>query len=209
MNSTHPRPEFHRTLPYFTGSKTISIYNARDIDRVLVSPLNAIRKWEVRFGTIPQVIIGDSKTLLILPRPTVAPAAGSAVKMFKITSLVDTACDYVTAREWDGTNLGTTDINIAKPVHVRPSLAKEVIDGTTFNYTLCLNNSRTSSDGTNTQTEVCYPRYIVKSNDPTLPTQGIIYAAKVANGTGVTDADDQPVQWIETGTRVFARKYIQ
>lgn len=140
-------------------------------------------------------------------------SAAAALTMYKIRTLQN---DYVVARTWDGTTRGETDTNIAKPPNFRLTFTEERIDGFRIRYSYQDSNNRTANDGTNSEAQVCFPRYIVDdatyNSDGTIDTAGvltfehIIYAMQVENGTGVSAASD----WIEVKpARVWARRYIQ
>ena len=138
----------------------------------------------------------------------------SIAQHFHIKSIQD---DYLTCRTWDGTSEGGSDVYVAKPYEFRRSKTNEVIDGTTFTYTYFSTgttenkqNNRTSSDGTNSQTECIYPRYSVYSAPSAgyIPL-GTIFAIKPTGGTDVT-VSGSPVLWVEVSpSRVWARRYTQ
>jgi hypothetical protein len=90
---------------------------------------------------------------------------------------------------------GTNSFDVAKWPENRTSLLSETIDGVDIDYSYSSSNQRTADDGTNTQTEVLYRRYV---------TGDVIFAVLSENGTGVTGVD-----WVEMSPRVWLRKYVQ
>lgn len=60
-------------------------------------------------------------------------ASGSAAKLYKITSITNN--DYLVCRTWDGTTLGSTDVNVAKPYTLRRGpFHGQTISGVTYSY---------------------------------------------------------------------------
>jgi hypothetical protein len=110
--------------------------------------------------------------------------SGSPIQRFRITAVSN---DFVSARTWDGTNLGADTITIAKQANARRSETSLSFSGKTWTITYASHNSRTLTSGSATFNETLIPGYNV--ND-------IIFATKVANGTGVTGAAD----YIEVST---------
>jgi len=112
--------------------------------------------------------------------------SGSAPQQFKF--IADFG-DYVSAKSWDGTTLGTTLVYIWKPAKIRCSIAQELnvqtsLGAKTMNYTyspLVVANvgqpfytrSALSSDGTVSETQLATPDYL--AND-------LIYAVPVPTG---------------------------
>jgi hypothetical protein len=141
---------------------------------------------------------GDT-LVAIIPTSASPPDASSAntssVAMFRVTAYwtsgSNTYSDYVVARTWDGTTLGSTDIYIARPPNLRPSITSETIDGVAITYTWSNGNQRSATDGTNTETQKVFPRYTTG----TAPFD-IIFAASVAK-TGVAAVDAQSTPWQE------------
>lgn len=59
---------------------------------------------------------------------------GATVQRFKITSITNN--DYLVCRTWDGTTLGGTDVNVAKPYQLRRNpFHNKTISGITYVYT--------------------------------------------------------------------------
>jgi hypothetical protein len=126
------------------------------------------------------------------------PSAGAAtpkppdpVIMQMTVTAIPAGADYVICS--DGSN---TAVNVAKKPEQRPSILAELVDGVNITYAYTNINQRTSSDGTKSQIELCYPRF--------RPGQSIT-ALKVSNFTGVALA---PL-WIEGTARVWVRKRNQ
>lgn len=71
--------------------------------------------------------------------------------------------DYLVCRSWDGTNEGTTDINIAKPAELRASVATETLRGVLMTYSAYDNSlngqTRHATDGQNPETQYVTPPY--------------------------------------------------
>lgn len=140
-----------------------------------------------RYAVVRQVQRGD--VVQIAQNP------GSSARMFLITAVNG---DSLTCVEWDGATQGS-EVEVAKPIRQRTSNTTETVDGTDLTYTYSDSNNRLTSDGTNSQYEVCYPRYV--SDDE---TYSVIWAVLSDNGTGVADVD-----WIEITTRLWLRKSTQ
>lgn len=129
-----------------------------------------------------------------------------APMMFAINGLSN--ADYFTANPYDGTTVGSDNYYIAKPNRLRPSVGAESIDGETITYSSYSgDNTRTASDGTNTEYQVVFPRYVVYSGSPTgVDDMSVIWAVPILNGTGCSSA---PL-WLEIApARVWARRYNQ
>jgi hypothetical protein len=122
---------------------------------------------------------------------------------------------------------------IAKANRQRPSVTSELIDGVTISYSgYTLDNTRIASDGTNTEYQVCFPRYTTAAtlgfSLPSLYTGsaaliflnslciikavqlnlGGVYCGGIG-GAGIKDANSKPITWEEITTRVWARRYVQ
>jgi hypothetical protein len=94
---------------------------------------------------------------------------------------------------------GVSQYSVAKWPENRTSLASETIDGVTLTYTYTNSNTRVASDGTYSQTEVIYRRYVVGQ---------VLFALKPANKTDLT-VGSTVLEWVESCPRVWLRKYIQ
>jgi hypothetical protein len=121
--------------------------------------------------------------------------AGAAVTMMKVQTVPAGKKDYFLARTWDGTTLGEVDIPVAKRPEFRPSLESEVIGGLTINYAWTDDNNRVADDGINDQNEQIYRPFVAGE---------VLFAVQVTNNTGVIDADDAPVSWVDISSRVWA-----
>lgn len=190
-----PARSLGRRLPRFSGNKQISIYNPRDVDAIIMDRLEALSNIEVRTGTKAGAVLSDRRLIITVP-PGTAPAAASNTKTFQITAIGYD--DFFTAQtlDTDGVTLGGTDILIAKKIDFRMTLVSEVVDGVTITHTFSDENHRTSDDGSNSQNEVCWPRYVVGAE---------IQAALCSNGTPVGDGETPPndVEWIDLTSRVW------
>lgn len=122
---------------------------------------------------------------------------------FRISTLSNG--DYYKAKLWDGTTLSSVEFTIAKPHRLRPSTASEVIDGATVSYSsYTSDNTRTASDGTNTEFQVAFPRFVAGSVN--LAT---INAGLVLNGSGVIVSGKMIFMQENNPSRVWARRYVQ
>jgi len=144
-------------------------------------------------------------TKLEVEVPKVEPAeAGSSVQQYKLTAIFD---DYIEGKTWDGTNLGTTAVKIAKPWRLRKTGWHGVavtynFNGTNFviSYTyLATPGFRTASRAATSTTEnqAIIPVYSV--ND-------IIYATEPEGGTLVTVASTA-LTWLDLN--VDAREWAR
>lgn len=130
-------------------------------------------------------------------RPPQPRRGGVVIGLYLFKSM---ASDWLVCRTWDGTNEGTTDINIAKPPRLRFSvLTLTMIDGTVITYSdyNLVNQTRTATDDSgNVESQVIGEPYLL--ND-------IIYAAPartlVQDDTGKTvtllDLNDDGRAWEE------------
>ena len=162
----------------------------------------------------------------------VGGGVGGMVQYFAITTLY--LLDYVTALpiliSFPSGVLTITfgsPTSIAKPNRMRPSVASELIDGLTITYSNHTDeNTRTASDGTNTEFQVVFPRYTTMhilgfDSYLTTPPTGtaaltflnslcVIKAMKMPGaGTGLVDAIPSAILYEEITTRVWARRYAQ
>jgi hypothetical protein len=138
---------------------------------------------------------------------TMRGIGGGSAQMFVIKSISN--ADYVVANTWDGTTRGSSDIYIAKSPRLRPSVGSENIDGVTITYSsYTSDNTRMASDGTNSEYQVAFPRYVaLASGSPSNQDMSIIFACASITGLSVGGL---PVSWIEVSpARVWARRYIQ
>jgi hypothetical protein len=163
---------------------------------------------ELRPVQTPQTAVNRTTrgvSILNLPVIAAAPAPVSPARMFKITAFNGGAS--FTARTWDGTTLGTTDIVIAKPFEQRTSHGSEAADGVTFtlsypptttdaNGATLRDNNRTSvGGGRPPESQVVYPRYKISQ---------IVWAMQPTGGTLISN-----VTWCEfPGSRVWVKRYV-
>ncbi len=149
------------------------------------------------------------------PERASGTSSPGTVKMFKITELPapedegDDFKDYFIAREWDGLDLGTTDFKIAKAVDFRPSMTSRMVGLITYDFVYDSDNTRTATQqgSTTAQSEqIIMPYEVDNSFGLSHPDQtfGIVYAAKVSNGTGVF-VGSETVEWIDLTARMWAR----
>lgn len=100
----------------------------RRVERALNHVVDAVNANRLAVGMgyrLKQTSNGTSLEIQV-PRAEAAEAA-SSVQQYKLTGHFD---DYVEAKTWDGTNLGTATVKIAKPYRLR----KTGWDGVTVSY---------------------------------------------------------------------------
>lgn len=146
---------------------------------------------------------------------------------FAITSLSN--ADYFTAVPLSITYPSGTmtvsfgsAVSVAKNNRQRTSVASELIDGVTISYSSYTNdNTRTASDGTNTEFQVCFPRYTTvtelglsiassltgSSALAFLRSQCVVKCSPII--TGITDGASSQIVFEELHQRVWARRYVQ
>ncbi len=141
-------------------------------------------------------------SLEILP----GKGGGSTLKHYRVKSIEG---DFMTCREWGGSMTstaadGTTDIYIARDPELRRSTfeGKSIAynsDGDSFTatYVYSSNTKRVKTVSGTAETQVIIPYY---KTDLT-----VILAAESANGTGVTDPDDQEIRLVEVTQRAWAK----
>ncbi len=164
----------------------------------------------------------------LIPSPTqAAPPPASSDLYYAITTLAN--LDYFTAVPLTVTFVAGvlnvafgTAVKVAKYNRQRPSVTSELIDGVTITYSAyTADNTRTASDGTNTEYQVCFPRYT------TAATLGLSIAATLTGApalaflrsqcvvkcgsivTGLVDATPSQIIYEELPQRVWARRYTQ
>ncbi len=157
---------------------------------------------------------------------------GNEVAYFAITSISNNDF-FIAVKLSIGINgLGQPTVSsgvayaIAKPARQRTSVASETIDGTSVTYSsYTSDNQRTASDGTNTEIQMCFPRYTTAATfgysfplSPPLEgsdalvflrSQFIIKATNFPDGVGMLDGSAAPIYWEENNGRVWARRYNQ
>ncbi len=138
---------------------------------------------------------------------TASAATGSAGQMFQISTIGQG--DYFTATAVGSNPVVTGSIKIAKSPRLRPSVTSEVIDGVTVTYGSYVgDNQRTANDGTNTEIQVPFPRYVSGISGSNGNGMSIIFAMPV-NDTGLTFSGSA-ITWVEVSpARVWARRYAQ
>lgn len=157
--------------------------------RGLVRAWPEIARMLVWFSTLrgPGIVNGPRG-----PRFQGAPGAGDgdvildgAPRRMRVKSISN---DYLTCRTWDGTTEGGSDILVARPPMLRHVLANYAAMGIT-SLTSVNAQSVTASDGTTTETWRVTPDYTTNCE---------VYAIRGSRGgTGVTDADGNPVKWLD------------
>lgn len=123
-------------------------------------------------------------------------AGGGTSTTYQITAIYDADFFTVQTLASDGVTLGGVNILVAKKRDFRTSLTTEVVDGVTINHTFSDDNHRTSDDGSNSQNEVCWPRFVVGAE---------IQAAICSNGTPVLDIDENVINLIDQTNRVWMK----
>lgn len=94
--------------------------------------------------------------------------------------------DYLVCREYDGTQTGDSDIYIARP----PLLRASVTSRGDVTYTYTDSQTRSATDGVDTETQVIIPSYL--AGDEIYAERGIV------RGTGVYSDPEgtQKVEWL-------------
>ncbi|MES3000117.1 MAG: hypothetical protein V4787_05455 [Pseudomonadota bacterium] len=168
----------------------------------IIALFNAVTRMEIKRGQSDQVIIGNDKIVLQL-KESAAPGttASGAGQRFRIQSITT---DHLVCRTWDGTTLGSTNINVAKPTNVRQSITNEIILGLNWAVTYTGNAARTL-------TNVATSRVIRQALVPTYEVNGTvqngqIWAMEMTGGTGVVGAPS----WLELSpSRRWETTYIE
>ncbi len=98
--------------------------------------------------------------------------------------------DYLVCRTWDGSNLGDTDVYVAKP----PLLRDTDFDGVTYagdTYTSTSASYRRSvNDGSNTIEQYMTPEYLLTTDGGPVESQMILAAQLTYTGVNVLSSDD-------------------
>lgn len=150
---------------------------------------------------------------------SIISGGGSSLAYFSIDTRG--SGDYLTCKQVTGITIvsgvavastisGSTTL-VAKQQHTRRSIVKENYDGTVYTYTTPgggdLDNNRSSTDGTNSQTEYVYPRYRTLTETTAdafytgslpLHAQCFILAQQVTPNAGV-NVSGTLLSWIEVG----------
>ncbi len=126
----------------------------------------------------------------------VGPDASGISARFEFQS-VDEDTGLLVCRRLDDDAADTVDVHIAPPYLLRKTLTER--DGITYEYTTAQERVATRTSDSSTETQVIVPRYVEGDE---------LYASRVIRGTGMTDADDLPVVWLDDNrdARTWARK---
>jgi hypothetical protein len=122
------------------------------------------------------------------PPSQVFPKTGGSQqgKQFKVVTEYD---DYLGCKSWDGTTLGSTLVNVAKP----PLMRKTKYDGLTIDGISYVRNSVNTRTATRVSDSVTQSQKITQD----YLTNAIIYAVtNVAGGVDCTDGTNQLV-WLD------------
>jgi len=110
-------------------------------------------------------------------------ATDSDISRYRVQSVQG---DYLTCHTWDGTDESTDDVYVAKPPHLRHSLTAQTVNAVAVTYSnysisggVCTRDADAS--GYATQDEMVIPQYQLGEG-----ADGEVWAAEVADGTGVT-----------------------
>ena len=170
-------------LPEFrAGKEGPSIFSSGTMN-IFSRVLRALTNPRIVWGEKDDAQITDGNFLITLSRSSANESA--LAKMYLLKSVQD---DYVTAHSWDGTTEGATNILIAKEYKIQCSLEGETIFGLTHTYTYddgpdANNVQRTNDDGTNSETEIVVPPWVVDEVIFAIPAQ-----------TDVLDLDGVPLK---------------
>jgi len=161
----------------------------------------------IDLGTPLYIFNGASAGLMVIVGQDTFSVGGAAAALtpafipmpmtrrFKIASV---AGNYLVCNPYavDGTVITSQSINIARPYELQTSLA--AWNGLTFSYTD--NQSRSATDGTNTEPQVIVPAYVVGDQ--------IMAECMPHGGTGVTDSSGKKVNWMDSnrGGRAWAKQ---
>lgn len=107
-------------------------------------------------------------------------SAAASPGSVKIVTVVTVLSDYISCETETGL------INVAKPYLLRGSLTSRA--GITYTYSGTDAQARTADNGADTEDQEMLPAWIADDQ---------IIAARVVGGTGITDADDADIQWID------------
>lgn len=162
----------------------------------------------------------DSGVILSLAdNSSTSAGSKSATYLFAVTQLLGKP--YLMARFWNGQVLGK-EVPIAKHFPFRFKTT-ESIDGvdftyspiTTYPYDPTGDNNRLADDGTLSQREVVFPRYVTMNQLSVATPAGVngyqclILAAQLGAGTGMSTDEGAKIIWQELPGRVWSRRYNQ
>lgn len=118
----------------------------------------------------------------------VAGGTASVVPEIRRFRVVSVETDYLYCNTWDGVTQGDVAVKVVLPYLLR----RTPFDGYTRNgitYTYTSDTEREADDGSDTETQVIVPSYVVDDE---------IYAVRNVTGTsGVRDSDNVPVDWLD------------
>jgi len=144
-----------------------------------------------RYESLDGRVAVAERRLLELPWP-------SAVSLHQMR-VIDIHFDSLTCKEWDGIELGSENIIVAKPSELR----KTGIDGVTFDllrgtfsysYGTYTNQKRTSTNTADSSTEA---QVVIPAYEEDIFPLDIIYAAKPIGGIGATVSGRNDVEFID------------
>lgn len=161
---------------------------------------------------------GKNTTVNLAFQRLIVTAFGNALTPTRLPNLL-------VCRTWDGTNIGNTDIYVAKCLNMR-QVGKEFFydngDNITQTYTYFVpsandpsygDNFRNANDGTNTELQVVDPRYVTRQmllDKSVQVDQALIYAVDTKVPTGVKDPTGADVTLLETQVeRKWSRYFKQ
>ena len=152
-----------------------------------------------------RAVVTDRSTILQIPRSAPAatsPPSGGGATRYRVITNYD---DYLACKTWDGSTLGASTVNIAKPPELRHSITSAGIEGVTIGYgyavrTYNLDGQRTASaSGYTSQVEIVLPVFQAGTGpeseiwaDEPVGGPGIIYA-----NDGTTPLSPNPT-WMDT-----------
>lgn len=182
----------------------------RDMNRI-IDVLNGTRLKSAPGYRLKETSNGTSLDIEV---PAAEASTPASAKQFQLVAVFG---DYVTAREWDGTNQGALT-KIAKPHHLRRSpfdlqsetvLVEDPVSGNTT-YTIAYEyRSHTFRIATITKQGVTLS--VVEKQVPTpfyKTGASLIYAIEPENGTAAVDESGEDITWIDLNAdaRAWARK---
>ncbi len=128
------------------------------------------------------ILTGSGNDFQNIPNP-IAPIT----QQYNITSIAD---EYLVCSAWDGTNLGTQDVKIAKPFLLRKSTWDGYTDSNGVTYTVTGTQTLTAMDTSGN----------VENWKITFDYQVDDLITAVANVRGGYDSDSDDIRWIDLNT---------
>lgn len=129
--------------------------------------------------------------------------------------VITVAANYVTCRPLDATvaEAASRDFKVAKPLHIQKVYTEgatiRVKDDDAATYTVAHNASAslqkrvlTKVSDSSTEDQYIVPRYVSRSGS--MPGDYIL-VKRPACGTRTVDEDDEPIGWIDTTARLWAK----